>query len=89
MLIIQIGTVGHSVVDNINEALQEWSAEHMKMIKYVMKGQNCLTEMYSAIAAEVPIPTDPNTKTNLKLLNELVHKDVEKVIIFIRILLLI
>lgn len=32
---------------------------------------NCLTEMYSAIEAEVPIKTDPSTTLNTELLDEL------------------
>mgnify|MGYP006179761229 CR=1 FL=1 len=32
---------------------------------------NCLTEMYSAIVAEVPVPTDHTTTTNMELLNAL------------------
>jgi hypothetical protein len=32
---------------------------------------NCLTEMYSAIEAEVPIPSDPTTTKNTELLNAL------------------
>ena len=43
----------------------------MKIIEYIHKGENCLTEMYSAIEAEVPIPTDPNTQTNTGLIAKL------------------
>lgn len=35
------------------------------------QGMNCLTEMYSAIEAEVPIPSDPTTTENTELLNAL------------------
>jgi nicotinamidase/pyrazinamidase len=63
--------VGHAVADNINNALQAWSVANLKTINYVLKGQNCLTEMYSCIEAEVPVPTDPNTQTNKKLLSAL------------------
>jgi hypothetical protein len=37
----------------------------------VMKGQNCLTEMYSAIKAEYEIESDPRTKTNIELMSKL------------------
>lgn len=49
-----IGSVGHAVVENIHNAIQDWSLLNIRSIKYVMKGQNCLTEMYSAVEAEVP-----------------------------------
>ncbi len=32
---------------------------------------NCLTEMYSAVVAEVPVPTDITTTKNDELLGEL------------------
>lgn len=67
-----IGTVGHAVQDDIQLALREWSeTNYTKTVKYIHKGMNCLTEMYSAIEAEVPIPTDPTTTTNYELLNQL------------------
>ena len=66
-----IGTEGHAVVSVLNEALQEWSAYQMKTINYIHKGMNCLTEMYSAIKAEVPVINDPSTKLNRALLSDL------------------
>jgi hypothetical protein len=43
------------VVDNIHRAANAWSTHHFKNIDYILKGQNCLTEMYSMIEAEVPV----------------------------------
>ncbi len=63
-----IGTPGHSVVQPINGSLHEWEGSRMKSVTYVLKGTNCLTEMYSAIGAEVPVESDPTTKPNLNLL---------------------
>ena len=51
----QIGSVGHAVVENIHRALNIWSIHHHQNIHYITKGQNCLTEMYSVIEAEVPV----------------------------------
>ena len=70
-----IGTDGHAVVPLLNEALQEWVRQKMKTVEYVHKGMNCLTEMYSAIAAEVPIPEDPSTNINRQLLESLHNAD--------------
>jgi nicotinamidase-related amidase len=70
-----IGTEGHAVVSVLNDALQEWSANKMKMIHYIHKGMNCLTEMYSAIKAEVPVSDDPSTELNRTLLSELRQAD--------------
>ena len=66
-----IGTPGHAVVPVLNRSLQNWSGTNLKEINYVHKGLNCATEMYSAIAADVPIPTDPATYVNHKLLDSL------------------
>lgn len=67
-----IGTKGHDVVDNIQTALDEWISHHQtRSVSYVKKGENNLTEMYSAIEAEVPISTDPRTEQNVPLVQHL------------------
>ena len=43
----------------------------MRDVKYIMKGMNCLTEMYSVIQADVMIETDPSTKKNVNLMRDL------------------
>ena len=53
----------------------EWVAIKFRTINYLMKGMNCLTEMYSAIAAEVPILSDPETQYNTEFLKELQTAD--------------
>jgi len=65
-----IGTPGHAVVPTLNAALQEWCGVNMKTVHYVLKGTNCLTEMYSAIAADVPIPGDSSTQKNPLMMRE-------------------
>lgn len=61
----------------LNEALQEWSGATGKDIHYVYKGQNCLTEMYSAIKADYVIENDDRTKRDPVLKMEL--QNTEKV----------
>ena len=70
-----VGTQGHAVVPVLNEALQEWVYRKMKPVEYIHKGLNCLTEMYSAIAAEVPLSEDPSTHSNHQLLRQLHRAD--------------
>ena len=50
-----IGTVGHSVVPMVNEALQSWAQQRMRKIAYIMKGSSCLTDFTSAFSADVEI----------------------------------
>ena len=66
-----IGSRGHCIVPAINEALQEWAAYSHRPVTYVMKGQNCRTEMYSALEAEVIDPWDSTTALNSDLLSML------------------
>ena len=66
-----IGTPGHAVIPELDAALQSWVTKHMKTIRYIHKGTNCLTEMYSAIAAEIPMENDPATALNTELLDRL------------------
>ena len=40
-----------------------------------MKGMNCLTEMYSAVEAEVILEDDPSTATDEKFLSMLLSAD--------------
>mmetsp|Transcript_16528 Transcript_16528/g.21869 ORF Transcript_16528/g.21869 Transcript_16528/m.21869 type:complete len:280 (-) Transcript_16528:276-1115(-) len=70
-----IGTPGHAVVPQLNEALQSWSVQTGKTVTYVHKGQNCMTEMYSALKADVVMSDDPATDLNLPLINELKEYD--------------
>jgi nicotinamidase-related amidase len=66
-----IGSRGHAVVPCINAALQAWALHSKRPVYYVMKGQNCRTEMYSALEAEVPDPLDYTTGLNTDLLSML------------------
>jgi len=62
-----IGSRGHAVTAPILKAANNWSVMHSKNIQYVHKGQNNLTEMYSALSAEVPLDDDPATQYNSAL----------------------
>lgn len=68
-----IGSTGHAVVDSVKEALDEWSEKTGRSVEWVMKGQNLLTEMYSALAAEVPV--SKATAFNEKLQASLLQSD--------------
>ena len=43
------------MVDSVGEALSEWSETTGGSVEWALKGQNILTESYSAIEAEVPV----------------------------------
>jgi nicotinamidase/pyrazinamidase len=71
-----IGTWGHNVHPEINEALQEWSKKEFAMVDYVTKGSNPWTEHYGALMAEVPDASDPGTSLNTQLLQILSEADI-------------
>lgn len=66
-----VGTEGHAITPEINEALQEWAGKNMATVEYIIKGTNVSTEMYSAISAEVEIENDPSTSLDLAMVERL------------------
>ena len=53
-----IGTAGHAIVDPILESIAHWSSLTGGSVEWIWKGEQLLTEMYSAIEADVPVTTD-------------------------------
>jgi len=75
-----IGSEGHAIQEDIQKAIREWDINHLgKVVKYIYKGMNCLTEMYSAIRAEVPVSNDETTLENKELLMQ--FKECKKLIV--------
>lgn len=63
-----IGSEGHGLVDEVRLALLDWSRRTGRSVEYVTKGQHLLTEMYSAVAAEVPVSRDTQFNHSLQTL---------------------
>ena len=61
-----IGSPGHNVVPVVNQALKEWSDKSGRDVEYIHKGQNMLTEMYSALAADVRVTNETSLNTKLQ-----------------------
>jgi nicotinamidase-related amidase len=61
-----VGTEGQTVVRSICDAMMEWSRKTGGSVEWVNKGQNLLTENYSALCAEVPVTK--GTSFNYELL---------------------
>lgn len=64
-----IGSVGNAVAPRLFNALLPHP------VAYHRKGENPFTEHYSAIAADVPDPSDPSTLPNLALVARLAEAD--------------
>jgi nicotinamidase/pyrazinamidase len=60
-----IGSNGHNIVSDVRAAMDEWSDATGRSVEFVHKGQNLLTEMYSALAAEVPVSTSTSFNSTL------------------------
>lgn len=70
-----VGTPGHAVHAGLFAALRRWEESHLIPVNFVFKGDNPLTEHYSALAAEIPDPADPATLPNRALLDRLADCD--------------
>lgn len=56
------GTPGAAVVEEVQQALKRWEA--LGRVTYIRKGQNAMTEHFSAVRAEVPRDDDEATHAN-------------------------
>lgn len=69
-------TWGFCVEDNVWKAVHEWELyADRNEVDFVKKASNPMTEHYSAIQAEVPDPSDPDTRTNFNLIDKLKQAD--------------
>lgn len=70
-----IGSDGYAVQGDLFAALLRWQVECFKTVDWVAKGTNIWTEHYGALQAEVPMPNDPTTTLNTRLLDMLAEAD--------------
>lgn len=71
-----MATWGACVQKDIYEAISLWEKHHLgKNAEYINKAPNPYTEHYSAVQAEVPIPSDPSTQTNFTFIDYLKKAD--------------
>jgi nicotinamidase-related amidase len=66
-----VGTWGHNIHAGLSDALNHWEMQSGYTVQKVLKGQNPLTEQYSAFKAEVPRSDDPRTALNWPLVHAL------------------
>jgi len=70
-----IGSQGHSLVLSVSDALIRWEKHNFAMVDYCMKGDYYFSEAYGALESEVPVPEEPSTQLNTKLINSLQEAD--------------
>ena len=70
-----IGTWGHQVVDPVAAALERWTGAWRRLIRYVHKGSNPLTEHFGAFQADVVLADAPETDFNQGLAKRLMRAD--------------
>ena len=73
-----IGTDGHNLTTNIASSLMDWCRTTGGSVEWVHKGQHLLTEMYSALCAEVPVNTC--TSFNYELMESVRRKFLENIV---------
>lgn len=64
-----VGTWGHNIHADVAREIANWEAHALRPAWRVLKGQNPMTEQYSAVRAEVPSENDPLTQTNERLIS--------------------
>lgn len=70
-----INTPGWLLEENLSASFDKWEQDNLRRINYVAKGNNPMTEFYSAFEAEVPQPDDPSTQLNTQLITSLEESD--------------
>eukprot|EP00747_Dinoflagellata_sp_TGD_P183818 gnl/TRDRNA2_/TRDRNA2_38971_c0_seq1.p1 gnl/TRDRNA2_/TRDRNA2_38971_c0~~gnl/TRDRNA2_/TRDRNA2_38971_c0_seq1.p1 ORF type:complete len:321 (+),score=58.02 gnl/TRDRNA2_/TRDRNA2_38971_c0_seq1:133-963(+) len=66
-----LGSAGHACHPPLAEELNKWAGDRNRTVTWLLKGQNNRTEMFSALKAEVEIPSDPATQLNVDLIKKL------------------
>lgn len=56
-----VGSWGHTIHQELNQALQQWECQRLRVMQLLFKGLNPLTEHFSAFEADVPRADDPAT----------------------------
>jgi nicotinamidase-related amidase len=69
-----LGTWGHNIHAGLSDAIARWEFRSGKIASKVLKGQNPLTEQYSAFRAEVPRSDDARTLLNRALIDDLARQ---------------
>ena len=67
----EIGSWGQNVHADVRAAYNAWEEKKLGVVNKVCKGSNPWTEHYSAIRAEVPDDSDPDTQLNQDLIGKL------------------
>lgn len=70
-----IGTEGCNIYPELRDALSFFERKKYKKVDYIFKGSSSLTEHYSALFADVPIPSDSGTLINKNLLISIADSD--------------
>ncbi|MES2036720.1 MAG: cysteine hydrolase [Pseudomonadota bacterium] len=71
----EIGSWGQNVHADVRAAYNVWEEKQLGVVNKINKGSNPWTEHYSAVKAEVPDASDPDTQLNQQLIAELSKAD--------------
>ena len=75
------GSWGQCIWPKLSDVLRTWEKDQKRSVNYIYKGQNALTEHYSAVKAEVPDPNDKNTSLNKELISLFEKDNIDKIYI--------
>lgn len=71
-----IGSHGHSVEPRLFEAANNWAADNVALIDFVVKGSDFRVEHFGALQAEMPMDDNPETQLNTRFLETLQKADI-------------
>lgn len=71
----EIGTWGNNIYQPLREAYDAWCETNNGWIDYISKGHWVWTEHYSAMKADVPDPTRPETQLNVDVIKDASQAD--------------
>lgn len=72
----KLNTQGWLLEEKLAQEFDKWEQDNLRRINYVAKGNNPMTEFYSAFEAEVPQADDPSTQLNTQLITSLEEADI-------------
>lgn len=71
----KLNTPGWLLEENLSQSLDDWETNNIRRVNYIAKGNNPMTEFFSAFEAEVPQADDPSTQLNVNLIQSLEEAD--------------
>jgi nicotinamidase/pyrazinamidase len=71
----ELNTSGWLLEEEFAKSLTKWEVNNLRRVNYIAKGNNPMTEFFSALEAEVPQPDDHGTHLNISIIQAIEEAD--------------